>query len=795
MEQTLKLDIPILLPGVADERDQCVVRLQQMVEGQRGIHKAHVEQAAGKPVFCLHFDPNLMSLAAVKRLASDAGAEVSRRFRHDTMKITGMDCTNCAASIEGVLRRTPGVLNVAVNYAAEKLTIEYDTEIVERDSIIKRTKSLGYTLDAPPRTETPNWVRDNWELVLSLLSGLFLALGFFGATVFNLPTSVALGLYILAYLAGGFDAARHAFKAAIHLQFDIDVLMVVAAIGAAALGEWAEGALLLFLFSLGHALEHYAMGRARRAIEALGQLTPKTARIRRAGVEAELAVEDIQRGDIAIIRPGERIPVDGTVLIGQSTVDQSSITGESIPVTKEPSMSVFAGTINGEGALEVTVTKLAQDSTIARITAMVEEAQTQKSPTQRFTERFERVFVPAVLASVVLVIVVPPLVGWLPWNTAFLRAMTMLIAASPCALAIATPAAVLSGIGQAARHGVLIKGGVHLENLGTLQALALDKTGTITEGTPVVTDIIPLSGMPEVEVLRLTAAVESRSGHPLAQAVVRAASAQNLHLPTTGELQSITGRGVRATVDGQVVRVGSTKLYTEETGQSLADNVRTQVQALEAAGKTTMIVSTDTTVIGILALADQPRASAAATLTALKGLGIKALVMLTGDNARVAATIAHTVGLTDVKADLLPEDKVSTIKALLGQHGKVAMIGDGVNDAPALAHATVGIAMGAGGSDVALETADVALMSDDISKLPFAVALSRQSRRIILQNVGLSLGVIALLLPSAVFGVAGIGIAIILHEGSTLLVVANALRLLRFTRHLDLAKGASHATR
>ena len=784
MEQTLQLDIPVVLPRVADERDQCVTRLQNMVASQRGISKAHVDHADGNAMLCVHYDPNLITLAAVKRLATDSGADVSRRFRHDTMKITGMDCTNCAASIEGVLRRTPGVLSVAVNYAAEKLTIEYDTEQVDRNTIIKRTKSLGYQLDAPPRTSEPNWVRDNWELVLSLISGLMLAVGYFGELFFNLPAGIALGLYVLAYLAGGFDAARHAFKAAINLQFDIDVLMVVAAIGAAILGAWPEGALLLFLFSLGHALEHYAMGRARRAIEALGQLTPKTARVRRDGVEAELAVEDLQRSDIVIIRPGERIAVDGTVVIGRSVVDQSPITGESVPIEKEPGLGVFAGTINGEGALEVEVTKLAKDSTIARITKMVEEAQTQKSPTQRLTERFERIFVPTVLLGVVLMIVVPPLVGWLFWNVAFLRAMTMLIAASPCALAIATPAAVLSGIGQAARNGVLIKGGVHLENLGSLQALALDKTGTITEGKPAITDIIALGTMTEQELLRLTAAVESRSQHPLAHAVVREAKAQNLVLPATGELQSITGRGVRTEVNGQVVRVGSIKLYAEEVGKPVPPEFAAQIQALEAAGKSTMIVSAGEQILGLIALADQPRANIAATLTALKNLGIKSLIMITGDNQRVAATIAQKVGLTDFKADLMPEDKVTTIKALTDQYGKVAMIGDGVNDAPALAHATVGIAMGAGGSDVALETADVALMSDDLSKLPFAVALSRQSRRIILQNVFISLGVIAFLLPSAVFGVAGIGIAIVLHEGSTLLVVANALRLLRFKKYL-----------
>lgn len=624
----------------------------------------------------------------------------------------------------------------------------------------------------------------NWELVLSLVAGAFLIIGYVGETWLGLPGWMAIGLYLLAYGAGGFDATRHAVKAAINLQFDIDVLMVVAAIGAGVLGEWAEGALLLFLFSLGHALEHYAMGRARRAIQALGQLTPKTARIQRDGKERELLVAEIQRGDIAIIRSGERIPVDGVVRSGASQVDQSPITGESVPVEKAVGATVFAGTINGEGVLTVEVVKLATDTTIARILQMVEDAQTQKSSTQRFTERFERRFVPTVLIAVVAVIVLPPLIGWLPWKVAFLRAMTMLVAASPCALALATPAAVLSGIAQAARNGVLIKGGVYLEDLGTLKAIALDKTGTITQGKPVVTDLVPLDGLSEDALLQMTAALETRSSHPLAQAIVRAADARGLKLPPTGDVQSLTGRGVRATLNGEVIRVGSLRLFEEELGAPLDPAIVARVTQFEQAGKTTMTIGADSRILGIIALADQPRAETIATLAQLRQLGITSLTMLTGDNSRVATQIAKDVGITELRGDLMPEDKVTAIKELLAAHGKVAMIGDGVNDAPALATATVAIAMGAGGTDVALETADVALMGDDLSKVPFAVALSRQARRIIQQNVVLSLGVIALLLPSALFGVTGIGLAVLFHEGSTLVVVANALRLLRFRQAL-----------
>jgi Cd2+/Zn2+-exporting ATPase len=414
---------------------------------------------------------------------------------------------------------------------------------------------------------------------------------------------------------------------------------------------------------------------------------------------------------------------------------------------------------------------------------MVEEAQSQKSPTQQFTDRFTRVFVPTVLVGTLLVIVVPPVIGWLPWQVSFLRALTILVAASPCALAIATPSAVLSGIAQAARNGVLIKGGVHLENLGKLQAIALDKTGTITRGKPEVTDVIPQDGINERELLRIAAAVESRSNHPLAKAILDKAQADELdNLPQVGELQSVTGRGVQAEVDGRMVRIGNLRFFENENNGDIPEKIVNLVKELEAGGKTTMIVKSGERFLGVIGLADQPRPAAQSTLESLRQLGIQTLIMITGDNERVAAAISHEVGLTKFKANLLPEDKLSTIKELLDRYGQVAMVGDGVNDAPALAASTVGIAMGAGGTDVALETADVALMSDDISRLPFAVGLSRQARRIIRQNLFISLGVIALLIPSALFGLAGIAIAIVFHEGSTLLVVANALRLLSYRR-------------
>ncbi|HEY4722579.1 MAG TPA: heavy metal translocating P-type ATPase, partial [Anaerolineae bacterium] len=496
--------------------------------------------------------------------------------------------------------------------------------------------------------------------------------------------------------------------------------------------------------------EDRALDRARSAIRALADLAPKTALVRRNGQEIEAPVEELQLDDVVIVRPGVRLPIDGEIVVGQSSVNQAPITGESVPVDKTIGDKVFAGSINGEGALEVRVTRLAKDSTLARVTKMVEEAQTQKSPSQQLAEKFERVFVPAVLIGDALLIVVPSLFG-VPFQASFLRAMTLLVAASPCALALGTPATILAGVAQAARNGVLIKGGVHLENLGRLKAIAFDKTGTITHGLPEVTDVIPVNDRSHDEVLTIAAGVESRSGHPLAQAVVRAAQAQKLTLPNVNEVESITGRGLRSSVNGQAVLIGNLKLMNESS-IPVSREVQQWQETLEADGKTTMLVAVNGRIGGVIALADTLRPDLQTTMAALKRAGIQQTVMLTGDNARAAAAIARQAGLTDFRAELMPEDKVTAVQALGQQFGEVAMVGDGVNDAPALANATVGIAMGRAGTDVALETADVALMSDDLSKLPFAIGLGRATRSIIKQNLAIALGVITLLVVASITG-------------------------------------------
>lgn len=635
------------------------------------------------------------------------------------------------------------------------------------------------------------------ELIFAIVAGVLLATGWLLQWRQIGPDWFPKALYVGAYAFGGWFTAKEALENLRERRFAIDALTLVAAMGAAALGKWAEGALLLFLFSIGHSLEQYAMGRARRAIEALAELAPDTAVVRRGDNTVTIAVGALQLGDIVMVRPNERLPADGVVVVGTTSVNQAPVTGESVPVDKRPTdnaqaalaafdrlgaeFRVFAGTINGEGAIEVMVARRAEQSTMARVVKMVTEAQAQRSPTQQFTERFERIFVPSVLVLVGILLFAGLVIDE-PFTATFYRAMAVLVAASPCALAISVPSAVLSGVARAARGGVLIKGGGALENLGSLTSIAFDKTGTLTEGKPRLTDAISAPGSSEDELLAVALAVEEHSDHPLASAVVvgaRERLGDRLRPLVATDVKSITGRGVSAQVDGQTVHIGKPVLFSELPDSALPAALNDANRQLVESGRTTMVVRQGLRFLGVLGVMDTPRPVAAQVMAELRQLGIKRLIMISGDNQQVADAVAKTVGLTEARGDLMPEEKVEAIKKLSQEHGKVAMVGDGVNDAPAMANATVGIAMGAAGSDVALETADVALMADDLAQLPFAVGLSRTSSRIIKQNLWVSLGVVVLLIPATIFGM-GIATAVLFHEGSTLVVVANALRLLAY---------------
>lgn len=640
------------------------------------------------------------------------------------------------------------------------------------------------------------------ELIFALLAGAFMLAGWLCTWTQSGPDWLSTTLFCIAYLFGGYFTTKEALENILARRFEIDTLMLVAAAGAGALGKWGEGALLLFLFSLGHSLEHFAMGRARRAIEALAKLAPETASVKRGDKVEEVAVETLKPGDIVLVKPNERLPADGVVVKGTTSVNQAPVTGESVPVDKQPvadgaaviaafekvaaNNRVFAGTINGSGGIEVMVAKLAAQSTMARVVQMVTEAEAQRSPTQQFTDKFERIFVPVVLALVALLMFAFIVVDE-PFADSFYRAMAVLVAASPCALAISVPSAVLSGVARAGRGGVLVKGGGPLENLGSLTSIAFDKTGTLTEGKPKLTDVIAADGVEELELLAVVLAVESHSDHPLASALVDGARdrlSKESSALTADDVKSITGRGIQASVNGETVYIAKPVLFSEMSIASLPDALVKANEKLVADGRTTMIVLKGKRFLGVVGVMDTPREVAASVMVRLRALGIERLIMISGDNQQVADSVARTVGLTEARGDLMPEQKVEAIKQLREQHGKVAMVGDGVNDAPAMANSTVGITMGAAGSDVALEAADVALMGDDLGQLPFVVGLSRQTSRIIRQNLWVSLGVVAVLIPATIFGL-NIGTAVLFHEGSTILVVINALRLLAFQDKTD----------
>ncbi|KAG4080435.1 hypothetical protein HA402_013893 [Bradysia odoriphaga] len=818
-----QVEIPVLLPEVKDERDHCVERIIALLQGRQGVQKVHISDKDGKHLFCVHYDAAVISLERITELATRAGAELTARYGHLTTEVQGIRHVRHARIIEDNLRQKPGVVEVSAS-ASGFITIEYDKQETSQDKVLALVKRQGLTPVNVQRQAVPEEEKHdhqhtegeehnndhsggeehnhdhggifgkNTELIFSLICGAFLAIGFGLSYVTALPHWVSLACYICAYFFGGYFTAKEAVETVMKGKFEIDFLMLVAALGAGILGAWQEGALLLFLFSLGHALEHYAMNKARKSIAALAELAPKTALLKKNDGVSEVGIEQLQLNDIIVVKPNTRIPADGMVVAGSSSVNQAPITGESIPVDKkaasagsnadDPVHTVFAGSVNGNGSLEIKVLKLAQDSTLSRLVKLVNEAQTQKSPTQQFTDRFEKYFVPAVLILVVL-LCFAFLVLDETFSQSFYRAMAVLVASSPCALAISTPSAVLSGVGRAAREGVLIKGGRPLEDLGTLSALAFDKTGTLTEGKPRLTNVIPAEGVTAETLLQAAVAVEALSDHPLAKAIVADGKEklQGRQVPEAQGLEAVLGKGIKANWQNTAVYIGNRALFEEPGGVVLPEEMQQKMSALESEGNTAMLVRQNDRFLGIITMMDTPRPEAKAALQQLKQIGIRKMVMLSGDNQQVADAIAQQTGLTDAWGGLLPEQKVEAIKKLREAAGKVAMVGDGVNDAPAMANSTVGIAMGAAGSDVALETADIALMGDRLDLLPFAIALSRKAKGIIRQNLFISLGMVALLIPLTILGIASIGPAVIAHEGSTLVVVFNALRLLAFKRN------------
>ena len=692
-------------------------------------------------------------------------------------QVKGITCLDCAQKFEKAIGELPGVTNVSLNTMTGKLMI---TGQVDLERIRRLGLEENYTIYPKEGQEDQASYHQSeqvdWEFRRTILSGLFLLLGY-GLEKLGGTMGFFLILYFIAAVLGGWGNFRKAARALPRANFNMSVLMSIAVVGAMIIGEYEEGASVAFLFSVSEMLESWTMDKARRSIRELMDIAPKVATIRRNGLETDLPVEEIRVGDVMMIRPSEKIAMDGTIVKGESSINQAAITGESMPVEKGPGAGVFAGTLNINGALEVEVTKLVQDTTIAKIIHMVEEAQSRRAPSQAFVERFAAVYTPIVLVFAVGIALIPPLFFGLEWAPWIYRGLALLVVACPCALVVSTPVAIVSAISVAAQNGVLIKGGIHLEEAGSLIAIAFDKTGTLTKGTPAITDMIPLNGISEAMLLKIAASLEARSEHPLAAAIVKAAKERKLDFFAADDFSSLAGRGAQATVNGETLYIGNPRLFSELAIST--ESIAVQAERLQDEGKTVMLVGTGEKFFGMIAVADEVRADSAKTIADLKQAGIRHVIMLTGDNAATAKSIAAKVGSDEFRAELLPQDKVAAIEELLKNHGKVAMVGDGINDAPAMAMATVGIAMGGAGTDTALETADIVLMADDLSKLSFTMHVSRAAMSIIRQNITFSL-TIKLIAVLAVFpGWLTLWLAIMADMGASILVTLNSLRLLQ----------------
>ncbi|MGQ4667068.1 heavy metal translocating P-type ATPase [Metabacillus halosaccharovorans] len=692
-----------------------------------------------------------------------------------TYRVQGFTCTNCAAIFENNVKELPGIQNAKVNFGASKVYVQGNTTIEELEKA-GAFENLKIRDEKEQRVESePFWKQK--ENIKVYISAILLVVSWFLGEQYGEENILATIGYAASILTGGYSLFIKGLKNLTRLQFDMNTLMTIAIIGAAIIGEWGEGATVVILFAISEALERYSMDKARQSIESLMEIAPKEALIRRGNDEITVHVDDIQVGDIMIVKPGQKLAMDGLVVKGTSTLNQAAITGESVPVTKTIDEEVFAGTLNEEGILEVKVTKRVEDTTLSKIIHLVEEAQAERAPSQAFVDKFAKYYTPAIVILALLIAVIPPLFGG-DWSEWVYQGLAVLVVGCPCALVVSTPVSIVTAIGNAAKNGVLIKGGIHLEEAGALKAIAFDKTGTLTKGVPAVTDIVMYAGN-ENEMMTITAAIEKSSQHPLASAIMRKAEENGLNFNdvTVEDFQSLTGKGVKAKVNNEMYYVGSPNLFKELHG-SIESERNQKITEMQTQGKTVMVLGTEKEILSLIAVADEMRESSKLVINKLNKMGIET-VMLTGDNERTATAIGEQVGVSDIKADLLPEDKLNFIKELRGKHQSVAMVGDGVNDAPALAASTVGVAMGGAGTDTALETADIALMSDDLNKLPYTIKLSRKALTIIKQNITFSLAIKLLALFLVVPGWLTLWIAIFADMGATLLVTLNSLRLLR----------------
>jgi Cd2+/Zn2+-exporting ATPase len=752
-------------------------------------------------------------------------AELSAQFT-----VPEMDCPSCAKKVDNSLKRVAGIVDADLQPTAGTVTVTFDPTVTTEDDVVAAIEAAGYDVanvsvggadgaDADIAARSTVWTSPRaiktWIGAGLLAVGLaveFLAPGL-DTTVLSaawVSLTVADAAFLLAVVASGFPVIRSGYYSARNLSLDIDLLMGTAIIAATAIGLYVEAATLAVLFSIAELLEQFAMDQTRSSLRELVELSPEQATVIRDGEEIVLPADEVEIGDTVAVRPGEKIPVDGTVTDGESSVDQSPITGESVPVEKVEGEEVFAGTINETGYLEIEATTTAGETTLSRIIELVQTAQSKTTQKEQFVDRFAGYYTPAVVALAILTAVVPPVaLGW-PWETWFVRGLTLLVIACPCAFVISTPVSVASGITAAARNGVLIKGGNHLEAMGSVDAMAFDKTGTLTKGQLTVTDVVAVEGERGAEVLRIGSALEQRSEHAIAEAIMERTRQADVEPAAVTAFESITGKGVRGEVEGTTYYVGKPDLFEErgldlgelalpdggvvepiEEGDRQGDTNRRDgagetdsrsdvITALQREGKTVVLVGTADRLLGIIAIADEVRPGAKRAIEHLQQLGVDPLVMLTGDNEETARAVATELGIDEYRAGLLPEQKVEAVEELRADHGDVAMVGDGVNDAPALATATVGVAMGAAGTDTAIETADIALMSDDIAALPYLYALSRKANGVIRQNIWASLGVKLLLAIGVPFGYVSVALAVLVGDmGMSLGVTGNAMRLSR----------------
>ena len=694
-----------------------------------------------------------------------------------------MDCAEEVAAIQRALKPIKGVREVRANLLAGKATISHDASVTP-EGLIRAIAVEG--LKATPAESDAGEVTQRMQrprLISVLISGTCTGLGLLIRWRAGGDDVLTISLFGAAIVSGSWFILPKAIRAARRFAPDMNFLMTIAIAGAAAIGEWSEGAAVAFLFALSELLESFSVARARKAISSLMKLSPPVALLKEGDAFREVPVEQVKPNDVIAIKSGTRIPLDGEVIDGESTVDQAPITGESVPVEKKKGEVVFAGTINGAGSFDVRVTKLSSDTTLAKIIHLVEEAQSQKAPSQRFVDVFAKYYTPSVMVLALLVLLVPTLLFHGPWFTWIYRALVLLVIACPCALVISTPVSIVSGLTAMARRGVLIKGGAFLEAIGKLRALALDKTGTITEGKPRVTRVHPISTMAEDEVVRIAAAIDSHSEHPLAQAVVDYAQKQHVDLVRSQNYKAHSGRGASGKIDNHDYFVGNHRfahelaVCSEELERLLAE-IEAQAQSVVVVGHMPH-AGCKGEVLGVLAVGDAVRSNAKDAIVALHNAGVRRVVMLSGDNQRTVDAIAKQAGIDEAQGDLLPEQKVDRVKELMKRERYVGMVGDGVNDAPAMTIATVGIAMGAAGTDTAIETADLALMKDDLAKIAETVVLGRRTVRVIQANIAFALAVKALFLILALFGYTTLWLAIAADTGATLVVIINALRLLR----------------